>query len=243
MRKGLCWLFVGWCIIRPTICPLALGADRPVVSQSVSTTKAAADAVEIREFEVRVDDRPAGIHRLSIKTDGVKQTVGLQTDIKMDFIVYAYVFKFRGTEVWRDGRVVATDLRTEDGSKKRSFTLKAEGPIHQIAFNGKQVGEVSPCTMTTAYWRLPAADLRAKRFPIMDVDTAKMHEATLTTVGTGTVNFGGRSINCRHFKIDGSSPAELWFDDQDLLVRQRSVEQGHPTELRLKQIHIAKDDR
>ena len=41
---------------------------------------------------------------------------------------------------------------------------------------------------------------------------------------------------CRHFKVTGSSPADLWFDEQDRLVRQKSVEEGHPIELRLRRI-------
>ena len=50
-------------------------------------------------------------------------------------------------------------------------------------------------------------------------------------------------MTCHHFKIDGPSPAELWFDDHDRLVRQKSVEQGHQMELRLKDIRISKEDK
>ena len=202
-----------------------------------------ADSVEVRDFEVRVDNKPAGTHRLTIKSDGDTHQVSIQTDVKMDFLVYAYVFKFRGKEVWRDGRVENVDIRCEDGGKKRSFALKTEGEIQQISFNGKSVPATATGLMTTAYWRLPAAESRKKPLAIVDVDTGNMKSATLNVVGKATISHSGQTLECRHFNIDGPSPAELWFDDQDRLVRQKSVEVGHQLELRLKDIRLARDEQ
>jgi hypothetical protein len=202
-----------------------------------------AGSVEVRDFEVRVDNKPAGTHRLTIKSDGETHQVTMQTDVKMDFIVYAYVFKSRGTETWRDGRVENVDIRCEDGGKKRSFALKTEGEIQQISFNGKPVPSSSTGLMTTAYWRLPSAETCKKPLKIVDVDTGNTRNATLNIVGKTTISHSGQTLQCRQFKIDGPSPAELWFDDQDRLVRQKSVEVGHQLELRLKDIRIAKDER
>ena len=39
-----------------------------------------------------------------------------------------------------------------------------------------------------------------------------------------------------------STYADLWFDDQRRLVRQKSVESGHQLELRIKQIQLHPDD-
>ena len=199
-------------------------------------------SAEIRDFEVRVDNKPAGTHRLTIKTTGDTHEVAFQTDVKMDFVVYAYVFKFRGTEVWRDGRLENTDIRCEDGGKKRSFSLKTEGDVQQVAFNGKPVATTSSALMSTAYWRLPSAESRKKTLTIADVDTGQIRSTTLNAVGKTTISSSGQMLECRHFKIEGPSPAELWFDDQDRLVRQKSVEVGHQLELRLKGIRIASND-
>ena len=221
---------------------LGLAADRPEKLQTAAVADPQPNTIEIREFEVRVDDRPAGVHRLTLKSDGKKQIASMQTDIKMDFIVYAYVFKSRTTETWLDGKVDLSDVRTEDGGKKRTFWLKTEGESQLFSVNGKTQNTPRSITMTTAYWRLPAAELRAKKFSIVDVDTGKFHEASFRLVGPETVTASGRTINCQHYKIDGPSPADLWFDDRDCLVRQRLTEQGHLAELRLKQIRIAKEE-
>ena len=221
----------------------ALGGDLPVTLQSETRANASSESVEVRDFEVRVDNRPAGTHRLTIKSEGDTHRVAFQTDVKVDVIVYAYVFKFRGTEVWRNGRLDHADVRCEDGGKKRSFALKTDGAIQAISFNGKSIPASSPSVMTTAYWQLPPVEMRSKPLALVDVDTGETSKVTLSIVGPTTISTSGRSLACQHFKIDGPSPAELWFDDRDRLVRQKSVEEGHLMELRLKQIRIPKDDR
>lgn len=244
MRNRFCWLFVAACLLRPSIHSVVQGADRPASSPSTNKTNVATENVEIREFDVRVDNRVAGTHRLTIKSDGASHQVGFQTDVKFNFIVYAYVFKFRGTEVWRDGRLEQADIHCEDGGKKRSFLLKTDdNAIQQVSFNGQSVDGATTPAMTTAYWQLPMAELRAKSFPIVDVDTGILHDAKIAVIGPATVSASGRTLKCQHVKIDGPSPSELWFDENDLLVGQKSVERGHLTELRLTQIRMAKEER
>lgn len=238
MRNHLCWL-----IIVSNACSSAWCADRNVVTAAATKADPATNPVEIREFEVRVDNRAVGTHRISIKADGPTHKADIRTDVRVDVIVYAYVFKLRANESWRDDRLEDIDMRCEDGSKKRSFTLKTEGETYQMSFNGKPVAsQTSRCVMSTAYWKLPPKQQREKAFMIADVDNGAAKQATLVLVGPDTVTADGRSWACKHYKIDGPSPAELWFDDQDRLVRQKSVEQGHKTELNLKQIRLSKDD-
>ncbi len=243
MRKDLLCLFVALSASLPMMARTLRAAEGPVITASATTENPVQQPSEVREFEVRVDDKPRGIHCLTIKSDGEKSEVAFQTDVKIDFIVYAYVFKFRGTEVWRDGRVESTEIHCEDGSRKRSFCLKTDGDAQQIQFNNKLVTASSVGTMTTAYWQLPPAGLRSKPIGILDVDTGAIHSASFHCIGPTTVLCAGRTLECQHFKIDGPSPAELWFDDGNRLVRQRSMEQGHQMELRLKQIRTVTDER
>lgn len=238
MRNFVCWL-VAVCAMNPT----AWGADRNVITASAAKSDSAASPVEVREFDVHVDRKIVGTHRLLIKSDGQMQQAELQTDVRVDVIIYAYVFKLRGTETWRNDRLELADMRCEDGGKKRTFTLKTEGSKHEISFNGKPMpSTTSRYAMTTAYWKLPPAQLRDRGFPIANVDTGNGGQAKFVLVGPDTISAGGKSWSCQHYKIDGPSPAELWFDDQDRLIHQKSIESGHLTELKLKQIRFTKDE-
>src|SRR5262245_53918002 len=93
-------LFVAFCVLLALVARIGTSADRttakPATKPSIPT--------EVREFEVRVDNTLRGSHRLTIRSEGTDQQAGIQTDVKVDVIVYKYVFKSRGTEVWREGK-------------------------------------------------------------------------------------------------------------------------------------------
>ena len=221
---------------------IARGEDIAAVHADPADSNTGAANVEVRDFEVRVDNRAVGTHRLTIKTNGETHHVKFETDVKVNLIVYAYTFKFRGTEVWRKNRLETAEIQSEEAGKKRSFALKTDGEIQQISFNGKLVPATSLSLMTTAYWRLPPADLLTKPLMIVDVDSGTTRAVQVKTMEKTSISITGQSRECQHVKIDGPSPADLWFDDQQRLVRQKSVESGHQLELRIKQIQLNPDD-
>jgi hypothetical protein len=226
----------------------AIAGLTTIVSAEESRARQTADKpnteeqVEIRDFDVRVDNKLRGTHRLAIKKDGDTHQVGIQTDIKIDLIVYAYVFTFRGTEVWREGQLLKSEIRCVDGGKERTFALKTTGAKQEVIFNGKPVAASPRHIMTTAYWRLPAEEMQEKPFRVINVDNAKSGNASIEFVGKNKITIDGKAVLCRHCKIDGPSPAELWFDENGLLVHQKSIEEGHNVELKLKQIRFADDE-
>lgn len=201
------------------------------------------DSAEVREFEVRVDNKAVGTHRVTIESDGTNERANIQTDVRVDVIVYAYVFKSRGTEVWNGGRLESCEIQCEDGGKKRSITVKTDKAGQQVSFNGKPVEGSQTNIMSTCYWRLPAEEHRAKSLPVVDVDTGKFHTAKFDISAPSTMTLDGQTIKCRQVKFDGPSPAEVWFDDRDWIVKQKSVERGHTMELKLKSIRLAKNER
>lgn len=221
---------------------IARGEDIAAVHADPVDSNRGAATVEVRDFEVRVDNRAVGTHRLTIKTNGETHQVKFETDVKVNLIVYAYTFKFRGTEVWHKNRLETAEIQSEEAGKKRSFSLQTDGEIQQISFNGKPVPATSLSLMTTAYWRLPPADLLTKPLMIVDVDSGTTRAVQVKTMEKIPISITGQSRECQHVKIDGPSPADLWFDDQQRLVRQKSVESGHQLELRIKQIQLNPDD-
>lgn len=221
---------------------IARGEDIAAVHADPADSNRGAATVEVRDFEVRVDNRAVGTHRLTIKTNGETHQVKFETDVKVNLIVSAHTFKFRGTEVWRKNRLETAEIQSEEAGKKRSFALKTDGEIQQISFNGKPVPAASLSLMTTAYWRLPPADLLTKPLMIVDVDSGTTRAVQVKTMEKTPISITGQSRECQHVKIDGPSPADLWFDDQQRLVRQKSVESGHQLELRIKQIQLNPDD-
>lgn len=221
LHAAVC-LFVVWN-------PIVGSAAPPAVVAS------AAKLSEVREFDILVDDKLAGTHRLSISTQGDVTTTRVESDVKINLIVYVYTYKFRATEVWRADGLSQVDVQREEGGKKTSLTAKADGANCQVVLNGRQQ-VTDRSAMTTCYWRLPSPVDQKRAVSIFDVETGLTTSGTVERISRVTLKVEDRPVACRHFKVTGPSPAELWFDDQDRLVRQKSVEEGHPTELRLRRI-------
>jgi len=209
----------------------------PVVSTAAPPAVAASSGIpnEIREFDVLVDDKVRGTHRLAISSKGDVTTTRVETDVKVDLIVYVYAYSFRAKEVWQADKLIQVDTRVEDAGKKTSLTAKADGANCQVVLNGRQ-HVTDRGAVSTFYWRLPQSVDQKRVLPIFNVDTGLTKPGTIELADRGTLKVDGRAIACRHFKVTGPAPADLWFDDQNLLVRQKSVEDGHPTELRLRRI-------
>ncbi len=218
---------------------LCLHATCGSVVSSAAPPATAVSAVrtdELREFDIFVDGKFAGTHRLGISSSpGAVTTARIESDVKINFIVYAYTYKFRATEVWRDDGLAQIDVGCEDGGKKTTLTAKSEGAHCRVVLNGRQQ-VTDRSVMTTAYWRLPPEVDQKRVVSILDVETGVAKPGVVERIGRTTLKVNGRPMVCRHYKVTGPSPAELWFDEQDRLVRQTSVEEGHPMELRLRRI-------
>ena len=81
------------------------------------------------------------------------------------------------------------------------------------------------------------AKFRNRGVPLLDADTGKEIAANLQHVGTSQINVNGSAQNCAHYRVTGRGvQADLWYDSQERLVRQESIEDGHKTLLELSRI-------
>ena len=197
---------------------------------------ASAKSCEVRDFDILVDRRRTGTHRLTITTAGSVTTTQVESDVHINLVVYSYTYKFRATEVWRENRLAQLDVQCDDGGKRKDLTARVEGDISRVTLNGR-AHQTDRGQISTAYWQLPAGEAPPQSVSILDVNSGLAKPATLERVGKTTVQVEGQSLDCQHIKIGEPVPTELWFDDQNRLVRQTSVVEGHPTELRLRRIH------
>ena len=48
---------------------------------------------------------------------------------------------------------------------------------------------------------------------------------------------GRQQVTCSRYRLSGDLEADLWFDGQNRIVRQKTIEDGYPTEVRLTRVH------
>jgi hypothetical protein len=209
-----------------------------VVMLAPGWSPAVAADVEVREFNVFVDGKRGGHYVLSItRHDDANLAVSAEANVSLSFAwgLKKYTYTLRATEEWKDGRLVRLDSSCNDDGSKFAVAAEAEGNGLRVKVNGQ--GHISPADVwTTTYWRLPDAKFRNHGVPLLDVDTGKDINGTMQYVGVSRINVNGELKNCAHYRVSGGVQADLWFDDQERLVRNEGLDDGHRTLLELARV-------
>ena len=190
---------------------------------------------ETRLYAVSVDGKRSGDYQLTItrQEDGSCALTG-QTDVRVKYLVYSYRYTYRGTEVWKDGRLLRLDCRANDDGKRMTVTAVADGASTRVTVNGKEHlarGDV----WLTSYSQLPAARQRNAAVALLDNDTGRDLNGRLQYVSTGPMNVAGEVQNCTHWRVTGDVQVDLWYDGQERLVHEEFTERGLRTVIDLIQ--------
>jgi hypothetical protein len=199
-----------------------------VVLVDLAAAPVLAAGKEVRDFAISVDGKAAGKYCMTINDhgNGVFSMMG-QADVRVAYLVYVYKYTYSGTEVWHGNRLVRLDSSTNDDGKQFQVSVQLANDRLQIKVNGQErVGR--PDVWTTTYWRLPEAKLRTGGVSLLDSDTGRPIAARIQFVGTNAIQIAGQTQNCQHYRVTGDKiAADVWYDAQERLVRQESVEDGH----------------
>jgi hypothetical protein len=188
---------------------------------------------EVRQFTVWIDKKQAGSYQMVIdRLDDGTTKVTANADVKISYLIYTYRYSYRGTEVWKDGRLLRMDTGANDNGKQFSLSARTQTDGLHVQVNGK--GHLTRAdAWPTTYWRLPEKSLRDQPLTVLDADTGRPLNGRLEDLGAASIRVGRQAQDCTHYRLTGSVTAELWYDAQERLVRQESVEDGHRTVLEL----------
>lgn len=201
---------------------------------SLLLTLSAAET-ETREFRVLVDGKPAGSYKMTIenRSDGSLFQTG-QADVSLQILLRKVTYTYRGTETWKDGRLIKLETSTNDDGKRYQVRAAPDGANLLVTADGKS--HTAPANVwTTTYWHLPA-DRRQGEIIRIDTDNGNVLTGKIHHVGREKITVAGQTVTATHYRITGAAPNELWFDGADRLVRQEAVEDGHKTVLELAKI-------
>jgi len=217
----LTWFALSWGVASSAF------ADGPRVS-----------AEEVREFEILVKDKPVGTSTIRIRNldDGTTR-VATEVNVKLNYLVYVYRYEFHGDELWRGNRLLSAQNRATDDGKEFAARLVVSPGGSSIEANGRaRRGPV--IAMTTNYWRTPEL-VPGTKINLMNADRGTVHSVTVEVVGQEKIVVDRQVIECTHYRLGGDLEAEFWSDPLNRIVRQKSVEDGYPTEVRLTRISAA----
>ena len=132
--------------------------------------------IEMRTFEVLVEQKPAGEYQLTYEPlDNAITKVTVHAQVKVVILLYTYQYSLRSVELWRQGSLMAYDgAAVDDGTKTNlSAVFAANLPgmtkPRGVTLNGHARPLKENCVWATTYSCL-SAPLDRGALPLLDVD-------------------------------------------------------------------------
>lgn len=215
----------------------ARGANPP---QTVESQK--------REFSISIDGTKRGTCTMKIRrlSDGTVWMRG-ESQISINYLVYRYNYTSAGTEVWKNGRLLAMKNVADFNGTKYDVKARSNGKSIALSINGA-MSQVAPDVWLSSYWQSPdqlavgdANSLSAENagnrlVSILDADMGQKLNGTLQRVGQEMVPVAGEQKECTHYRLTGDKTVDLWYDSTGRMVRQDSTERRHQVHFELTEI-------
>ncbi|HTU22287.1 MAG TPA: DUF6134 family protein [Gemmataceae bacterium] len=188
---------------------------------------------ETRDFAVRVDGKPAGSASITIqRQDDGTTVVTCNTKVRVKVLIKTYVYTCQTRETWKNGRLQQLAGSCYDDGKRFQVSASAQADGVHVRVNGRE--HISkPEVWVTSYWTLPDAKLRDQAIPALEADNGRDMQGRLQLIGAAQVPVAGQMQNVQHYRFNGPTRVDLYYDAAQRLVRRTWAEEGHPTELEL----------
>jgi Family of unknown function (DUF6134) len=192
---------------------------------------------EVREFAVLINGKRSGDYRLTLaRQDDGTVTATLQGAMRVTKLgVTWYHYSYRGTEVWKDGRLQRLESTCDDDGKQYSVLATAEGGGLRVKVNGRE--HTSPAEVwVTSFWQLPPAAYHNGPVRLLGCDDGKDIRGHFQMMGRLQINAAGQLMDCTRCRVLSAEPHELWYDGQGRMVRQEWVEDGYQVTFELTRV-------
>lgn len=169
------------------------------------------------EFQVTRNGNPVGFHRVAFRAREGELTVEARMQIAINFLFFeAYRYTYSSDSVWRDGRLLQLESRTdEDGAVTSVAVRETRGALRVTAADGRE--ESSAPLYPTDHWN-PGV-LGSSH--VINTITGRINDVTIREIGVENVPVGDGSVQARHFRYSGDLETEVWYDEQGRWVKMR----------------------
>ena len=180
-------------------------------------------------FDVFRKGELIGSHTIDFELKGsdLEVNVDIRLLVKLLFVP-VYRYEHHNRELWRDGRLLRTDSRTDDDGES-FFVTGVVGP-DGFRVESSEGSFVAPAdVISTSWWNFDTVNRRE----LLNSQLGGLLAVEVTPAGDGEVQTEKGALPARRYVVSGDAELELWYDRDDRLAKIRFVgSDGSPIEYR-----------
>mgnify|MGYP000011744890 CR=1 FL=1 len=199
----------------------------------VASTARATGLPEDRLFAIFRKGEQIGTHSVTFRSAaGGGLTVRHAIDIVVAFaFIPVYRYEQKVEDLWRDGRLVATDADTDENGERSFVRVRERGGL--LVCEGPRGVRHAPLgTMNDlSYWNVAIVGQRG----LIDCQRGELEPLDLEGGELDTVSVGGRPVTARRWRTNpqGKRGGEVWYDEAGRIVKAVVRTRGEVLDYRL----------
>ena len=197
------------------------------VSPALAVNREAVPDTGTIAFDVFRGDSRFGTHILRFEENGDELRVTTDVELRVRIgPVTVFRYEHDAVEVYEDGRLTRIDSTTLKDGEQLSVSLSRNGDVFSglgSDEDGNRQPVSLPASLTpSSHWAGYAPGLDT----VINTETGNEMPVTITELGMTNIEVGGRQIEARHIRLEGSLTLELWYDANGEWVRSRFSARG-----------------
>ncbi len=193
------------------------------------------------EFDIYRNNKHIGKHIFSFKKSDndieIESEINFQIK-KLGVVLYKYHVK--GTEYYKDGKLIKFNSKTNQNGKEKYVNLKAEG--NDLIIDGSSFkGKVSQEYLLGTWWNHSIVNAPAQ----ISAVSGRIIKQKVTFLGKEEIKVGNKTFNTLHFNFSSTDKklkknkklnTDVWYDEKTLNWVKATFEKKGKWEYRLVEI-------
>ena len=173
------------------------------------------------EFDIYRNNKHIGKHIFSFKKENDQLTV--ESEIKFEIKklgIVLYKYHVKGTEYYKDGKLIKFNSKTNQNGKKKYVNIKSEN--NELIIDGSSfTGKVGTDYLLGTWWNHSIVEAKAQ----ISAVSGRIIEQKVTFLGKEELQFGEKNLNTLHFNFsstdnklakDKKLNTDVWYDEKNL---------------------------
>ena len=190
------------------------------------------------EFDIYRNKDHIGKHIFSFKRSDEQLAVESEINFKIKkFGIVLYKYHVKGTEVYKEGKLIKFNSKTNQNGKKKYVNIKLEGEEYIVDGSSYQ-GKTPIDFLLGTWWNHSIVKAKAQ----ISAVSGRIIEQKVTFLGKETIKFGDREYKTLHYNFSSTDQSlakgkklntDVWYDKQTLNWVKASFEKKGKWEYKL----------